>query len=32
MGLDARFLVDGFSGWRDSGRPTVPLSAKGMQT
>jgi rhodanese-related sulfurtransferase len=26
MGLDARFLVDGFSGWRDSGRPTVPLT------
>jgi rhodanese-related sulfurtransferase len=26
MGLDARFLVDGFSGWRDSGRPTVPAS------
>jgi thiosulfate sulfurtransferase len=32
MGLDARFLVDGFSGWRDSGRPTVPLSTKEMQT
>lgn len=26
MGLDARFLVDGFSGWRDSGRVTVPLT------
>ncbi len=25
MGLDARYLVDGYSGWRDSGRPTVPL-------
>jgi thiosulfate sulfurtransferase len=25
MGLDARYLVDGFAGWRDSGRPTVPL-------
>jgi len=24
MGLDARYLVDGFAGWRDSGRPTVP--------
>jgi len=26
MGLDARFLVDGFAGWRDSGRPTVPAT------
>jgi len=26
MGLDARYLVDGFAGWRDSGRPTVPLT------
>lgn len=26
MGLDARYLVDGFTGWRDSGRPTAPLS------
>ena len=26
MGLDARSLIDGFSGWRDSGRPTVPIS------
>jgi rhodanese-related sulfurtransferase len=26
MGLDARYLVDGFSGWRDSGRPTAPLT------
>jgi rhodanese-related sulfurtransferase len=26
MGLDARYLVDGFTGWRDSGRPTVPLT------
>jgi rhodanese-related sulfurtransferase len=25
MGLDARYLVDGFAGWRDSGRPTVAL-------
>jgi len=25
MGLDARYLIDGFTGWRDSGRPTVPL-------
>jgi thiosulfate sulfurtransferase len=30
MGLDARYLVDGFIGWRDSGRPTVPIAeAKG---
>jgi len=28
MGLDARYLVDGFAGWRDSGRPTVPLARK----
>jgi rhodanese-related sulfurtransferase len=28
MGLDARFLVDGFAGWRDSGRATVPISAE----
>ena len=27
MGLDARYLVDGFAGWRDSGRPTIPLPA-----
>lgn len=26
MGLDARYLVDGFAGWRDSGRPTVPTT------
>jgi rhodanese-related sulfurtransferase len=26
MGLDARYLIDGYSGWRDSGRPVVPLS------
>lgn len=26
MGLDARYLVDGFSGWRESGRPVVPLA------
>ncbi len=32
MGLDARFLVDGFCGWRDSGRTTVPLTTKEMQT
>ncbi len=25
MGLDARYLIDGFSGWRDSGRLTVPF-------
>ena len=28
MGLDARYLVDGFSGWRDSGRPTVARSSE----
>jgi rhodanese-related sulfurtransferase len=27
MGLDARYLIDGFSGWRDAGRPTVALRA-----
>ena len=32
MGLDARYLVDGFAGWRDSGRPTVPLSATKGET
>jgi thiosulfate sulfurtransferase len=32
MGLDARFLVDGYSGWRDGGRPTVPLSTSEEQT
>lgn len=26
MGMDARYLVDGFAGWRDSGRPTVPIA------
>lgn len=25
MGLDARFLVDGFAAWRESGRPVVPI-------
>lgn len=25
MGLDARYLIDGFSGWRDAGRPTLSL-------
>ena len=29
MGLDARYLVDGFAGWRDSGRPTVPAASDG---
>jgi thiosulfate sulfurtransferase len=29
MGLDARQLVDGFSGWRDSGRPVEPLPDAG---
>jgi thiosulfate sulfurtransferase len=31
MGLDARFLVDGFAGWRDSGRPVVPLEENKTQ-
>lgn len=26
MGLDSRYLEGGFSAWRDSGRPTVPLA------
>lgn len=26
MGLDARYLVDGFAGWRDSGLPIVPMT------
>lgn len=25
MGLDARALIDGFSGWKSAGRETVPL-------
>jgi len=25
MGLDARYLIDGFAGWRDAGRPTAAL-------
>jgi thiosulfate sulfurtransferase len=25
MGLDARYLIDGLSGWRDAGRPTQRL-------
>ncbi|MFZ6050255.1 rhodanese-like domain-containing protein [Pseudomonas sp. CR3202] len=25
MGLDARYLIDGFAGWRDAGRPTQGL-------
>ena len=32
MGLDARYLVDGFCGWRDSGRPTVALSTSEVLT
>ncbi|MES2818617.1 MAG: rhodanese-like domain-containing protein [Pseudomonadota bacterium] len=27
MGLDARYLIDGFAGWRAAGRPTVSLAA-----
>lgn len=26
MGLDARYLIDGFSGWRDARRPVQPLA------
>lgn len=29
MGLDARFLVDGFTGWRDSGRRVIPAGQAG---
>lgn len=25
MGLDARYLIDGFAGWREAGRPTRRL-------
>lgn len=25
MGLDARFLIDGFAGWREAGRPIRTL-------
>ncbi|MDH4654894.1 rhodanese-like domain-containing protein [Pseudomonas sp. BN606] len=25
MGLDARYLIDGFTGWRDAGQPTQSL-------
>jgi rhodanese-related sulfurtransferase len=32
MGLDARYLVDGFAGWRDSGRATVLLDAKEVRS
>ena len=31
MGLDARYLVDGLAGWRDSGRTTVPVRATEVQ-
>lgn len=31
MGLDARYLVDGFCGWRDSGRPIVPFKTPEVQ-
>jgi len=27
MGLDARYLIDGFAGWRSAGRPTQSLSS-----
>lgn len=26
MGLDARYLIDGFAGWRDAGQPTQSLA------
>ena len=26
MGLDARYLVDGFSGWRGAGMPVQPIA------
>ncbi|WP_375739260.1 rhodanese-like domain-containing protein [Pseudomonas boanensis] len=26
LGLDARYLIDGFAGWRDAGQPTQSLS------
>lgn len=26
MGLDARYLIDGFAGWQRAGRPTQPLA------
>lgn len=29
MGRDARFLVDGFAGWRESGRRVVPAGRCG---
>ncbi|MDA7087509.1 rhodanese-like domain-containing protein [Pseudomonas sp. SA3-5] len=25
MGLDARYLIDGFAGWQRAGQPTQPL-------
>jgi rhodanese-related sulfurtransferase len=28
MGLDARYLIDGFSAWRDAGRAVVPLALR----
>lgn len=27
MGLDARYLIDGFAGWRVAGQPVQPLIA-----
>lgn len=27
MGLDARYLIDGFAGWQSAGRPTGGLSS-----
>jgi len=29
LGLDARFLIDGFSGWRDAGLATQPIAGGG---
>lgn len=28
MGLDARYLIDGFTGWRVAGRPVAPISVE----
>ncbi|HEU0200603.1 MAG TPA: rhodanese-like domain-containing protein [Burkholderiaceae bacterium] len=27
MGLDARYLIDGFAGWVEAGQPTVALAS-----
>jgi rhodanese-related sulfurtransferase len=28
MGLDARFLIDGYAGWAAAGQPIVPIAAE----